>query len=158
MTTHQHPLSQTGDRLYLTDGGLETTLIFHDGMDLPCFTAFNLLKDETGTERLRRYYQQYIDVALEYGHGFVLESVTWRASSDWGVKLGYTSEALTRANASCMSHAELDNSETLDDGNPEELGRQYRELRSLLPDLRVVGGCCGTDYRHVEAIARHNRT
>lgn len=62
-----------------------------------------------------------------------------------------------RANASCMSHAELDNSETLDDGNPEELGRQYSELRSLLPNLKVVGGCCGTNHRHVGAIARQCR-
>jgi len=312
MTTHQHPLTQTGDRLCLTDGGLETTLVFHDGMELPCFAAFDLLKDETGTERLRRYYQQYIDLALEYGFGFVLESATWRASSDWGVKLGYTDEALRdanhqsieilhhlrdrnqtnespmvisgnlgprgdgysadqlmtpdeaagyhttqikallesgaemvtaltltdtgeaigivkaaqaahipvvisftvetdgrlpngqalhdaieavdgatnngpayymincahpshfedvlepntlwlariqgiRANASCMSHAELDNAETLDDGNPEELGRQYKELRRLLPNLKVVGGCCGTDHRHIDAMARQCR-
>lgn len=310
MTTHQHPL--TGERLYLTDSGLETTLVFHDGMDLPCFAAFDLLKDETGTDRLRSYYQQHIDLALEYGFGFVLESVSWRASSDWGDQLGYTSDALAqanrqsiellrdlrdknqtsespmvisgnlgprgdgyspdqlmttdkatayhttqirvlseagadmvtaltltnsdeaigivkaaqainipaiisftvetdgrlpngqslheaietvdgatnkgpayymincahpshfedvlvpnaswltriqgiRANASCMSHAELDNSETLDDGNPEELGRQYRELRNLLPNLKVVGGCCGTDHRHVGAIARQCR-
>jgi len=311
MTTHQHPLA--GERLYLTDSGLETTLVFHDGMDLPCFAAFDLLKDETGIDRLRRYYQQHIDLALEYGFGFVMESVSWRASCDWGDKLGYTSDALAqanrqsiellrdlrdknqtsespmvisgnlgprgdgyssdqlmttdeasayhttqirvlseagadvvtaltltnsgeaigivkaaqainipviisftvetdgrlpngqslheaietvdratdngpayymincahpshfadvlvpnapwltriqgiRANASCKSHAELDNSETLDDGNPEELGRQYSELRNLLPNLRVVGGCCGTDHRHVDAIARRCRT
>lgn len=310
MTTYHHPL--TGDQLYLTDSGLETTLVFHDGKDLPCFAAFDLLKDETGIDRLRSYYQQHIDLALEYGFGFVLESVSWRASSDWGEKLGYTREALAqanrqsiellrelrdknqtsespmiisgnlgprgdgysvdqlmtpdeaaeyhatqirvlseagtdmvtaltltnsdeaigivkaaqavtipvvisftvetdgrlpsgqalhdaieavdgatnngpayymincahpshfedvlvsdaswitriqglRANASCMSHAELDNSEMLDDGNPEELGRQYSELRSLLPRLKVVGGCCGTDHRHIEAIARQCR-
>ena len=59
-----------------------------------------------------------------------------------------------RANASCKSHAELDESETLDDGNPEEFGQQYRLLQNLLPDLTVLGGCCGTDHRHVEAIAR----
>jgi len=312
MTTQQHPLTQTGDRLFLTDSGLETTLVFHDGMDLPCFAAFDLLKDETGTDHLRRYYQQHIDLSLEYGFGFVLESVSWRASSDWGDILGYSSDALAqanrqsiellrdlrdknqtsespmvisgnlgprgdgysadqritpdeaadyhatqiriladagadmitaltltdsdealgiamaaqavhipvvisftvetdgrlpsgqslqaaieavdaatnngpayymincahpthfknvlsssaqwvtriqgiRANASCMSHAELDNSETLDDGNPEELGRQYSELRSLLPNLKVVGGCCGTNHRHVGAIARQCR-
>ncbi len=312
MTIHQHPLTRNGDLLFLTDSGLETTLVFHDGMDLPCFAAFDLLKDETGTDHLRRYYQQHIDLSLEYGFGFVLESVSWRASSDWGDKLGYTSDALAqanrqsiellhdlrdknqtsespmvisgnlgprgdgyssdqlmtayeaaayhttqirvlseagadmvtaltltnsdeaigivkaaqavnipvvisftletdgrlpsrqtlhdaieavdgdtnngpayymincahpshfgdvlvpnaswvtriqgiRANASCMSHAELDNSETLDDGNPEELGHQYSALRSLLPNLKVVGGCCGTDHRHIGAIARQCR-
>ena len=309
MITPRQPLPQMTDSLFLTDGGLETTLVFHDGMELPCFAAFDLLQDGTGTARLRKYYRQYIDLALEYGLGFILESVTWRASPDWGTQLGYseadlskvnhqaiellhelrernqTSEtpmvisgnlgprgdgyvadqhmtsceaadyhscqisslvdagvdlitALTlpeteeaigivqasqaadvpavisftvetdgrlpngqtlgsaieavdeatengpayymincahpthfeqtlkddgawlqrirgiRANASCKSHAELDESETLDDGNPEELGQQYRVLRALLPRLTVLGGCCGTDHRHVEAIAR----
>ena len=57
-----------------------------------------------------------------------------------------------RANASCRSHAELDDSSELDTGNPDELGNQYLELWSLLPRLTVLGGCCGTDHRHVEAI------
>lgn len=57
-----------------------------------------------------------------------------------------------RANASCMSHEELDESEELDDGNPEELGLQYRQLLHRLPHLTVLGGCCGTDYRHIEQI------
>lgn len=57
-----------------------------------------------------------------------------------------------RANASRMSHAELDECEELDDGNPQELGQQYAELRRLLPQLNVVGGCCGTDHRHVAQI------
>jgi len=59
-----------------------------------------------------------------------------------------------RANASRRSHAELDESAELDDGNPEELGEEYLELRTLLPQMNVVGGCCGTDERHVDAIAR----
>lgn len=57
-----------------------------------------------------------------------------------------------RANASSMSHAELDNAENLDDGNPAELGAQFHELRATMPNLNVLGGCCGTDYRHIEAI------
>ncbi|MCH9695500.1 MAG: homocysteine S-methyltransferase family protein [Gammaproteobacteria bacterium] len=57
-----------------------------------------------------------------------------------------------RANASCMSHAELDESEELDDGSPEELGLQYRQLLDRLPHLTVLGGCCGTDFRHIEQI------
>jgi homocysteine S-methyltransferase len=59
-----------------------------------------------------------------------------------------------RANASRRSHAELDQSQDLDDGDPEELGGQYAALRRLLPGLTVLGGCCGTDHRHVEAICR----
>lgn len=58
-----------------------------------------------------------------------------------------------RANASRCSHAELDAMTELDDGNPEELGRDYRALRDLYPHLTVLGGCCGTDHRHVAAIA-----
>jgi S-methylmethionine-dependent homocysteine/selenocysteine methylase len=57
-----------------------------------------------------------------------------------------------RANASCRSHAELDDSTDLDAGNPAELGEQYFALRRLLPRLTVLGGCCGTDHRHVVAI------
>ncbi|ASC69217.1 hypothetical protein XM38_001430 [Halomicronema hongdechloris C2206] len=59
-----------------------------------------------------------------------------------------------RANASTKSHAELDEADTLDDGNPEELGSQYRQLKQVLSQLNVLGGCCGTDERHVEAICQ----
>jgi S-methylmethionine-dependent homocysteine/selenocysteine methylase len=59
-----------------------------------------------------------------------------------------------RANASKRSHAELDEAKDLDAGNPDELGAQYRALRKLLPQLTVLGGCCGTDHRHVEAISK----
>jgi S-methylmethionine-dependent homocysteine/selenocysteine methylase len=58
-----------------------------------------------------------------------------------------------RANASRMSHEELDNAEELDRGDPAELARDYLALRRLLPDLRVVGGCCGTDHEHISAIS-----
>ncbi len=57
-----------------------------------------------------------------------------------------------RANASSKSHAELDQSETLDQGNPEEFGNDYSRLSFILPNLKVFGGCCGTDYHHIEAI------
>jgi S-methylmethionine-dependent homocysteine/selenocysteine methylase len=58
-----------------------------------------------------------------------------------------------RANASTKSHAELDASAAIDAGDPEALAAGYRALRAALPGLNVLGGCCGTDYRHVEAIA-----
>jgi homocysteine S-methyltransferase len=57
-----------------------------------------------------------------------------------------------RANASTRSHAELDNATELDPGDPADLGRRYRELRERLGGLAVVGGCCGTDHRHIAAI------
>jgi homocysteine S-methyltransferase len=59
-----------------------------------------------------------------------------------------------RANASRRSHAELDEAEELDDGDPEELGLQYHDLRDHLRAVTVVGGCCGTDHRHVAAICQ----
>lgn len=309
MGKYRKHLPQLKDRLFVTDGGLETTLVFHEGIDLPHFAAFDLLKDEAGTRRLRDYFIRYVEIARRHGLGLVLEAPTWRASTDWGAKLGYDPTALAdanrraigllleiraacetpenkivisgnlgprgdgyrpdrrmtageaqayhmrqlatfadtdadmvaaftmntveeavgivrgarqlrlpvaisftletdgclpsgdslahaieatdaqtdgypvyymincahpshffgalasggawrervrglRANASRRSHAELDESADLDDGNPEELGGDYRALRPLLPRLSVVGGCCGTDHRHVSAICR----
>ena len=309
MSKYRGRLPQLGDVLFLTDGGLETTLIFHEGVALPHFAAFDLLKSEEGTAVLRRYFERYVQLALAQETGLVLETPTWRANPDWGAKLGYDTaglaeanrrsvgllleirqaleaprtpivisgnlgprgdgyvpgarmtaaaaaeyhspqlktfagtdadmaaaltmnypeeaigialaaraaglpvaisfttetdgrlpsgdtleeaiartdeasdaypvyymincahpthleDALTqegpwrerirglRANASRRSHAELDESADLDMGDPEELGAQYRELRATLRRLCVVGGCCGTDHRHVEAIGR----
>jgi len=73
--------------------------------------------------------------------------------SKWVYRLGGI-----RANASRMSHAELDLAETLDDGNPVEFGKLNAELLRLLPHLRVVGGCCGTDHRHVGCISSQVHT
>jgi S-methylmethionine-dependent homocysteine/selenocysteine methylase len=300
-------LPQLGGDLFLTDGGIETVLIFHEGLDLPEFAAFDLLKDEEGTERLRSYYAPYVALARERGVGFVLESPTWRASPRWGDELGYDREQLDelnrkaialleeirdeqeaggppivisgcigpqddgynpaelltaeaaqeyhstqigtfadtaadmvtaitmtyadeaigvaraaaeaglpaaisftvetdgrlpsgqalgeaieqvdretgaspsyymincahpthfastleqgdgwrerirglRANASTKSHAELDEATELDDGDPADLGARYAALRERLPRLCVLGGCCGTDHRHIEEI------
>ncbi|MDD9878911.1 MAG: homocysteine S-methyltransferase family protein [Magnetovibrio sp.] len=69
---------------------------------------------------------------------------------DWLSRIGGL-----RANASRMSHEELDNSETLDDGNPVEFGQLHAEMTPLFPNLRVVGGCCGTDHRHVGCVSDH---
>jgi len=309
MSKYRHQLPQARDQLFLTDGGLETTLIFHDGVDLPHFAAFDLLKEDAGFERLRNYYARYARIARDRGMGLVLESPTWRANHDWAEKLGYDAVTLAdanrraiglmleirakfespaspmpisgnigprgdgyradrrmtveearayhreqietfagtdadmvaaftmtypeeaigivltardanmpvvisftletdgklpcgetleaairrtdaatgayasyfmincahpthferelrqggawtqrirglRANASRRSHAELDESTNLDAGNPQELGGEYHALRGLLPGLTVVGGCCGTDHRHIEAISQ----
>jgi homocysteine S-methyltransferase len=308
MSGYRTTLPQLHDQVFLADGGIETTLIFHDGLDLPDFAAFVLLSDEAGRSALRRYYTPYLDLAAEAGRGLVLETATWRASSDWGARLGYdradleranreavdllvglrrerespstpvlisgcvgprgdgyrpdallspdeaqayhrqqvevladtpvdlvsaitmthTGEAIgfvraaadagvpsvvsftvetdgrlpsgetlgeavtkvdqatgsaaayfmvncmhpthlgdglargdgwqrrirgIRANASTMSHAELDEAETLDVGDPVDLGARYAALRLALPQLTVLGGCCGTDVRHVRAIS-----
>ncbi len=304
---YRHALPQSNGTLFLTDGGIETTLIFQDGFDLPYFGAFHLLRDAKGREALVRYYERYIAIAKADRMGFVLESPTWRASPDWGDKLGYSAaeiaavnkesvqlmhdlrarhetasspmvvsgcvgprgdgydpgqvmsapdaesyhrlqigafaeagvdmvSAITmtnaneaigitraaaaadvpvvvsftvetdgrlptgqslvdaicevdvvtgkgpayymincahpthfqavlgnepwtrrlgglRANASKRSHEELNNSADLDAGSPVELGGEYRELLRRHPQINVLGGCCGTDHRHIECIA-----
>jgi len=300
-------LPQLGEDLFLTDGGIETTLVFHRGLDLPAFAAFDLLKDDAGTEELRRYFDPYVELASEKGLGLVLESPTWRANPRWAKEIGYSAaeldrmnraaialmaevreagerdgapivisgcigphddgyspkaklnaadaeeyhatqiatfaetdtdmvtaltmtyveeaigvanaakrfglpvaisftletdgrlpsgqalgDAITqvdeetgsypayymincahpthfeqavsgdgpwrervrglRANASTMSHEELDEATELDEGDPDDLAARYAELREDLPALTVLGGCCGTDHRHVCAI------
>jgi S-methylmethionine-dependent homocysteine/selenocysteine methylase len=79
-----------GERLFLGDGGLETTMIFREGIELPCFAAFPLLRDPSGREVLRRYYGEYIAIARRRAAGFTLDTPTWRASADSGAKLGYS--------------------------------------------------------------------
>lgn len=293
--------------LYLTDGGLESDLIFNRGVELNHFAAFELLNHEQGQEELKNYFFPYLDLAVKYNYHFVAETPTWRANPDWAFKLGYSfnelhainrksirfmrsliddhfihsdkvlisgnigprgdgyrvenvmtpeearayhseqikafaledadlvsaftlnytdeavgivraaqefnipvvisftvetdgrlpngltlkqaiekTDALTngyttffmincahpehfkhvfgnnaewmnrigaiRANASIKSHAELDESETLDPGDKCLLATGYHELNHMLPNLQVVGGCCGTDHNHIAKI------
>lgn len=300
-------LPQCAGGLFLMDSGMETTLIFREGVSLRDFAAFELMATPAGRDRLAAYYRRHADIAARRGIGFIFETPTWRASRDWALRLGYTPRALTdlnrrsialmhalrdeyarrgvpgvvsgcvgprgdgykpgaamsaaaaeayhgeqiaafaeagadmvaamtmnypneaigvagaakaanlpavisftvetdgrlpsgdalgdairavdaasgdwpayymincahpthfagllaaagdwklriqgvRANASKRSHAELDSAADLDDGDPLELGAEYRDLRRLLPRLNVLGGCCGTDHRHVDAI------
>jgi len=98
MSTHSRTLPHLSDRLFMTDGGLETTLIFHDGMELPAFASFDLLKSQSGTQRLIDYYRLYIEMARDHGLGIVLEAPTWRANADWGAKLGYDARSLAQVN------------------------------------------------------------
>ena len=290
-------------RVRLTEGGLETTLVFHHGVELSHFAAFPLLEDEDGRRALRAYWEPYLELVTDTGAPFAVDTMTWRANPDWGARLGYDAAALAgvnaaavrfaadvsrelggaclngvvgprgdgyvvnevmtaeqaekyhqpqvralaeagvdqvsaltltyaheavgfvrsairvgvpavvsftvetdgrlpsgdtlrdaveqvevetdraplgymvncahpahfggalsegpwlqrvigvRANASMMSHAELDAAEELDAGDPEDLGARYRQLLDRLPALELVGGCCGTDHRHVRAIA-----
>ena len=97
----------------LTDDGLETTVVFDGGFDLPCFASFPLLDHECGQAALRRYFEPFL---------------------------------------STLSHAELDEAEELDEGNPKALGSNNAALRDMLPSVRLLGGCCGTDHRHVAEI------
>lgn len=307
MTTN---LPHESSDLFLTDGGLETTLVFLEGFELPCFAAFDLLKNEKGYNALKNYYKRYLSIAAKLNTGFVLESPTWRANPDWMTTIGYPNSALSemnkkavqllvdlknefqnsvknivisgcigprgdgykpentmkvdealeyhsaqigilsqtpvniisaitmnyteeaigiakaasacnlpcvisftvetdgklpnglslqkaieqvdrnttkpppyymincahpthffnemlkakneqwvsrikgiRANASCKSHAELDEATELDRGNPQELGSEHKKLKATFNHLNVFGGCCGTDEEHILEIA-----
>src|SRR3954470_23093940 len=100
---HRDRLPQLEGGLFLTDGGIETVLIFHEGLDLPAFAAFTLLDDDEGTRALRRYYEPYAALARERGLGFVLESPTWRASPRWAAELGYSEAELDRLNRKAIA-------------------------------------------------------
>ncbi|MGA5464585.1 homocysteine S-methyltransferase family protein [Mycobacterium sp. NPDC050041] len=103
----RQPLPQLrGTGLFVTDGGLETELVFHDGMDLPSFAAFPLLDVPEQRARLRRYYDGYVDIARRLGAGFVMETPTWRANPDWASLLGYSPEQLDAGNRSAVALAE----------------------------------------------------
>ena len=89
----------------LTDGGIETTLLFHEGFDLPCFASFPLLEAERGRAALRRYFEPFLDTAQQHGVPFVLDTATWRANPDWGARLGYDDDALAAANTKAVEFA-----------------------------------------------------
>jgi S-methylmethionine-dependent homocysteine/selenocysteine methylase len=86
---------------WVTDGGLETDLLFHRGLELPEFAAFPLVEQETSGV-LIDYYRDYAHVAGAAGAGLVLETPTWRANPDWGAKLGYDAAALDRVNQAAV--------------------------------------------------------
>jgi S-methylmethionine-dependent homocysteine/selenocysteine methylase len=310
MTKKKTRLPHESADLFLTDGGLETTLVFLEGFELPYFAAFDLLKEKKGYSAIRNYYTRYLKIAKACQTGFILESPTWRANPDWIEKMGYPKSAVLeinkkavqlladlksefenelrtivlsgcvgprgdgyrpenlltaeeaqkyhsaqveafshtpvdmisaitmnyveeavgiaraahavnlpvvisftveidgklptgiglkeaiaqvdesvkeyplyymincahpthftkeleqgknehwtkrikgiRANASCKSHAELDEASELDRGNPQELGDEHKRLKHMFSQLNVFGGCCGTDEEHVVEIA-----
>lgn len=96
----QSRLPQLAGGLFLSDGGLETTLVFLDGVELQHFAAFVLLDDEVGRERLMRYYMPYLKMCADTpgSGGFVLETPTWRASPDWARLVGFDEENVRRLN------------------------------------------------------------
>jgi homocysteine S-methyltransferase len=91
MAKYRTGLPQLGDVMFLTDGGLETDLIFHEGFDMPLFASFPLLENGAGVTALRNYYARFARVASDAQVGFILEAPTWRASRDWATQRGYSS-------------------------------------------------------------------
>src|SRR5688572_15452589 len=97
-------LPQQDGGWFLTDGGIETVLIFQEGIALPEFAAFVLLESEEGRASLRRYFRRYLELAAGTPEaGFVLESPTWRGGFDWGAKLGFDDAAMRRINRDAIS-------------------------------------------------------
>jgi S-methylmethionine-dependent homocysteine/selenocysteine methylase len=83
---------------WVTDGGLETDLLFQRGIDLPEFASFPLVRNPATAEVLASYYRDYAVIAQAAGAGLVLESPTWRANADWGRQLGYDATELDAVN------------------------------------------------------------
>jgi len=126
MAKYRDRLPQLDGGLFLTDGGIETTLIFHEGLELPYFAAFHLLRHDAGQAALDKYYRTYTAIARKYSVGFVLESATWRASIDWAEKLGYSRDELASANRRAIAM----------------LHEIRQELDSELTPM-VISGCIG---------------
>jgi len=106
MAKYRKDLPQLKGGDFITDGGMETTFVFHRGIDLPHFAAFPLLDSSSGREEIIRYLEPYIAVAHARGVGFILDTPTWRSNPDWGPKLGYDDDALDALNHRAIAFAE----------------------------------------------------
>lgn len=116
---------QTSD-LFLTDGGTETWLMYKRGFELPEFSAFHLLNDKKATAALREYYRAFADIAVKLDTRFIFDSLTYRASRDWGRLLGYSDEGLAEMNHKCL-----------------QLYRDIAAEAGLAPERIVISGCIG---------------
>jgi S-methylmethionine-dependent homocysteine/selenocysteine methylase len=126
MANYRRALSQMRGDLFLTDGGIETTLMFLEGLDLPFFAAFHLFRTQQGEDALRKYFRTYAELAKKHRSGLVLETATWRASADWGNKLGYTSRELAEVNRRSVAML-------------EEIRTEYETADSSI----FISGCIG---------------
>jgi len=100
---YRSALPQLSGEVFVTDSGLETDLIFHEGFELPDFAAFVLLDDPRGAAALAGYFRRHVDIAVRHRCGVILETPTWRASEDWGSRLGYPPAELRRVNQAAAS-------------------------------------------------------
>jgi len=126
MTNSTPKLPHQTDDIFLTDGGTETWLMYKRGFDLPEFSAFHLLKDPRATAAIREYYRAFADVAVNLGTSFIFDSLTYRASRDWGRLLRYSEEGLAEMNHKCLS-----------------LYRAVAAEAGLAPENTVISGCIG---------------
>lgn len=103
MKKSKNTLPNESDDVFLTDGGLETTLIFLEGFELPHFAAFDLLRHQEGYMAVKNYYTRYLKIAKKYKTNFILESPTWRANPDWIEKIGYSRNRLSELNEKAVA-------------------------------------------------------
>jgi len=132
---------------YVSDGGLETDLIFNRGVDLPEFASFPLVESDHGRSLLRDYYDGYAAVARRAGAGLTLETPTWRANPDWAARVGYDAAALDRVNRAAVTFL-----------------AQVRDSYSDLEDVRIIGaigprgdGYVAGEVVHPEEAADYHR-
>src|SRR5262245_34971493 len=124
--SYRRALPQLDGGLFLTDGGIETSLIFNEGLVLTDFAALDLLRRAGGETALRKYFRAYAGIAARHGTGLILESATWRASADWGARLGYRGQDLAEVNRQAIALLE----------------RIREELRQTSTAV-VISGCIG---------------
>jgi S-methylmethionine-dependent homocysteine/selenocysteine methylase len=134
MTVDRATLPQLEHRPFLTDSGLETTLIFNEGIALPSFAAFVLLETPDGRRRLRRYFELHAEIARNARCGFIAEAPTWRANHDWARSLGYDSHALDAINKDAIS-----------------LLAALRDNHGRGRDQYVISGCIGPRHDGYDA-------
>ena len=87
---------------FLSEGGLETYMVFVEGFDLPCFSAGALLESEAGRAALGAYYERHIAIARDAGRGFVMDTPTWRSGVAWADALGKTDDEILAANGEAV--------------------------------------------------------
>jgi len=126
MAKYRSFLPQLAGDFFMTDGGIETTLIFLEGQNLPHFAAFHLFKTPEGESVLRKYFLTYAELAKRFNTGLVLETATWRANPDWGEKLDYSKDTLAEANRKAVRLI-------------EEIRSEYETPKTPI----VISGCVG---------------
>lgn len=126
MGTQRPTLPHESNRVFLTDGGTETFLIHKRGLDMPYFSSFHLLRDADATDEIKAYYRAFANIAVEHGTAFIFDSLTYRASADWGALLGYSAAELTEMNFLAL-----------------ELYREIAQESGLAPSDVVISGCIG---------------
>jgi homocysteine S-methyltransferase len=107
--------------MQLTDAGMETVLLFEEGIDLPHFAAFPLVDTPDGQAALRRYYRPFLELARDRDTGFVLSAPTWRANPDWGALLGYDDEGLAAVTRRAVAFTESVRDDVLGAGDRDRV-------------------------------------